>query len=241
MAKKRIESFEFQEGRILAKKYQVEFLLGRGWEGEVYFLKELSTGIERAGKFFFPHRNPNNRALKFYAKKLHKLRHCPNLVQYHTQESIWNQGHKIHFLVSDYVEGELLSDYLERQPGKRLHPYQALHLLYALASALEKIHQAREYHGDLHTDNVIIRHVGLRFDLKIMDMFQWGPAKPENIQGDVLDLVRLFYDAIGGAKHYRSQPKAVKEICFGLKQSLILKKFKTAGKLRYYLENLEWD
>jgi len=236
-----VEGFDFAAGRILAKKYQVVSLLGAGWEGEVYRMTELSTGIERAGKFFYPQRNRHNRNLKFYAQKLHKLRNCPILIQYHTQEVIWNRGERISFLVSEFVEGELLSDFLKRQPGKRLHPFQAAHLLHALATGMEKIHQLREYHGDLHTDNIMVRSHGLGFDLKLIDMYWWGSARPENIQADVVDLIRVFYDAIGGAKTYPKQPQSVRDICCGLKQSLILKKFRTAGKLRQYLETMAWD
>lgn len=238
---KRIESFEFPEGMILAKKYRVESLLGTGWEGEVYRLSELSTGIERAGKFFFPHRNKHNRKLKFYATKLHKLRNCPILIQYHTQENIWYHGMRITFLVSEYVQGQLLSEFLEKQPGKRLHYFQACHLLHALAAGIESIHRLREYHGDLHTDNVIVQRHGLGFDLKLLDMYWWGSQRPENIQEDVLNLIRIFYESLGGAKHYSNLPKPIKEIISGQKRSLILKKFKTAGKLREYLETMNWS
>jgi serine/threonine protein kinase len=163
------------------------------------------------------------------------------VIQYHTQDTFFFKGIPITFLVSDFVRGELLSQYLDRQPGKRLHPFQALHLLHALAAGIDCIHLQGEYHGDLHSDNVIVQHVGLRFELKLLDMFQWGPPRAENVHHDVVDLVRLFYDALGGARHYRNQPREVKEICCGLKRSLILKKFRTAGKLREYLERMHWQ
>jgi serine/threonine protein kinase len=235
-----VDSFNFQAGRIFANKYQIVSKLGEGWEGEVYMVRETMTGIDRAAKFFFPHRNPRNRACNFYAKKLHKLRHCPILIQYHTQETIKYRGENISFLVSEFVEGELLSEFLARQPGKRLSAFQALHLLHALASGIETIHHMREYHGDLHTDNIIIRRFGLSYDLKLLDMFHWGAARSANIHDDVCDLVRIFYDAIGGQKYYSKQPDEIKKICCGLKRTLILKKFRTAGQLREYLETMQW-
>ena len=239
--KRTIEEFDFRPGRILARKYEVISLLGSGWEGEVYRIKEVSTGIERAAKFFYPQRNPKDKATRFYAKKLHKLRHCPILIQYHHHDSIIFRGEPITFLVSDYVEGEILSEFLLRQPGKRLTVYEGLHLLHALASGMECVHQQREYHGDLHDNNVIIRRFGIGFDLKLLDVYHVSSAKPENINLDVLEMVRIFYDAVGGAKHYAKQPPVVKAICNGLKRTLILKKFRTAGQLRKYLETFEWD
>jgi serine/threonine protein kinase len=235
-----VDSFDLRPGRRLAAKYEVVASLGTGWEGEVYKIREVSTGIERAAKFFFPQRNPNNRTLTWYAKKLHKLRHCPIVIQYQTQERIVFRRHPITFLVSEYVEGELLSTFLRRQPGQRLSVFQGLHLLHALAAGIESIHALREYHGDLHTDNVIVRRYGLGFNLKLVDMFRWQMPKLQNIQDDVVDLIKIFHEAVGGLRHYARLPREAKQIICGLKRSLILKKFRTAGHLRRYLETLQW-
>lgn len=237
----RIEKFRLKTETVIAGRYSVIGFLGGGWEGEVYLVRELATGIERTAKFFFPHRNVRDKSLKFYARKLHKLRQCPIVIQYHTQDQFEYKNQKISFLVSDYVEGEILSDFLKRQKGNRLSPFQALHLLHALATGIQQIHALGDYHGDLHTDNVIVQRLGLGFDLKLLDMFHWGPPNAENIRHDVICLVRIFYDALGGQKRYASLPPEIKAICCGLKQSLIIKKFRTAGKLRISIENLEWS
>ena len=47
---------------------------------------------------------------------------------------IWRKT--ISLLVSEFVEGELLGAYLARHPGKRLQPFQAIHLLYALSKGV---------------------------------------------------------------------------------------------------------
>ncbi len=240
-AEKRIDHFNIEPGRILAGKYEVLSFLGSGWEGEVYKVRERSIDVERAAKFFFPQNNLHNRAIKFYARKLHRLRHCPILIQYYTQDSFRFRGCTISFLVSDYVEGELLSKFLKKQRGKRLTAFEGLHLLHVLASGVENIHASREYHGDLHDDNIMIRRQGISFYAKLVDMYNWGAPNAENIRNDVCDLIRIFYDALGGAKHYANHPPEIKSICCGLKRSLIIRKFRTAGRLRQYLENIEWD
>jgi hypothetical protein len=99
----------------------------------------------------------------------------------------------------------------------------------------------KEYHGDLHTDNIIVRRYGLGFELKLLDFYHWDTPKLENIHEDVVDLVKILYEAVGGRKHYKQQPQEIKDICRGLKRSLILKKFRTAGQLREYLETLAWQ
>jgi serine/threonine protein kinase len=237
---KHVESFNLLPGRVIAGKYEVLALLGSGWEGQVYRVRERNTGVERAAKVFFPQRNRHDRATKFYARKLHRLRHCSILIQYHTQERINLYREPTTVMISEYVEGELLSAFVARQPGKRLTPFEGLHLLHALAAGVEQIHRAREYHGDLHDDNIIIKRRGLSYMVKLVDMYNWGRPDAENIRDDVCNLIRVFYDVLGGAKHYPKMPPEIKEICCGLKKSLIIRKFRTAGYLRQHLENMSW-
>jgi len=236
-----ISSFKLKPGTAITDKYEIISLLGSGWEGEVYLVKERATGIERAAKFYFPQRNPRDKKLRFYARKLHKLRNCPIVLQYHTQDSCIFDFQKINFVVSEFVEGEMLSEFVKSQPGKRLRSFMALHLLHQLCLGIECIHANREYHGDLHTDNIIVRRHGIGFDVKLLDMYHWGGASSDNINFDVVCLVRIFYDVLGGKKHYRNIPPEMKGIICGLKTSLILKKFRTARQLRIYIENITWD
>ncbi len=236
----KIESFDLEPGRIIARKYSIVSKLGSGWEGEVYRVAELRTGIERAAKLFYPHRNIGNRTSKLYAKKLHKLRHCSLLIQYHTEEIITSRKTPITVLISEYVEGDLLSIFLRRLPGRRLAPFEALHFLYALAKGMEQVHLANEYHGDIHSDNIIVNRYGLRFDLKLMDLFNLDAPKIENKRSDICDVIRVFHESLGGAKYYARQPKAVKYICCGLKNGLILERFRTMSQLCKHLETMTW-
>ena len=238
---KTIEAFDLAPGRTLARKYEIISKLGGGWEGEVYRIREKNTGIERAAKLFYPERNVRNKAAMAYARKLHSLRDCPLVIHYHTEETVLIKRTPITVLVSEYVEGEILTDFLERQRGGRLHPFQALHLLYALAKGISDIHRRREYHGDLHSDNIIVEHYGLEFDLKILDLIQWAAPKREGLHDDICDVIRIFYDALGGARFYATQSKRIKGIIRGNKRSLILKRFPTATHLRLHLESLGWD
>ncbi len=237
----RINSFGFEPGAVIAGKYKILERLGAGWEGEVYLIKETATGIERTAKFFYPQRNQRDSALKFYARKLHKLRRCQIVIQYHTQERTSFNGIPVSFLVSEYVHGELLSEFIARQSGKRLTPFQAVHLLHALAKGIGCIHQKGEYHGDLHPENIIVERYGLTFELKLLDMFHWGQPSASNIRNDVIDLVRIFYDALGGQKQYARQREEIKYICCGLKRSMITQKFRTAEQLRVHLELMSWS
>lgn len=239
---KRISSFFLKEGDVLSEKYCVIQRLGKGWEGEVYLVQELKTGIERSVKIFFPHRNKKNQNLTFYAKKLHKLRTCPILIQYHTREEWVYKEEHIPYLVSEYVDGVLLSDFLKHLPGKRMQEFQALHFLYALVKGVEDIHRLQEYHGDLHTENIIIERHGLGFELKLVDLYQWKETtRPVNIQDDIVDMITLFYEVLGGEKQYSKLSAPIKSIILGRKKTRIYKKFRSSRKLREYIENLQWE
>lgn len=236
-----VESYSFKAGRTLGNKYLVLGLLGEGYEGEVYRVREMSTGIERAAKFFFPDRDPKGLGARRYARKLHKLRHCPVIIQYHHQDWTTVRKQKVPFLVSEYVDGELLSEFVSRHRGKRLPLLDALHILHAISGGIAQMHALREYHGDLHTDNIIVRRRGIHFDVKLMDFFDLGRYTREKVFDDVCDLIRVFYDMLGGRMYYAKQPPAAKRICCGLKRSLIAKRFRTGGDLRTYLDTFEWD
>jgi tRNA A-37 threonylcarbamoyl transferase component Bud32 len=235
-----IKVFNFSPGRQIAGKYRIESFLGSGWEGEVYLIRELETGIERTAKFFFPHRNIDNATAKRNAQKLFKFRANPVMIQYITQETITFQGERVRCLISDFVDGEILEDFLKRQPQKKIHHFMALHILYSIATGLEPIHSGGDYHGDLHTGNVFIKQSGIDFQIKLIDPFDWQDSKRENIKKETVDLIKIFYEILGGAKTYASQPVEIKKICCGLKASLIHKKFRNAGQLCRYLETMTW-
>jgi hypothetical protein len=237
----RIDSFALQPGRILAGRYEVNELLGAGWEGEVYSVTEVRTGIPRAAKAFFPHRNVRDLALRTYAKKLNRLRDCPIIIQYHHSERFVYRGHPVTALFSDLVEGEILEEFVRRQPGRRLHPFEALHLVHTIAVGVEQIHGLGEYHGDLHDRNVLVRRHGLGFKVKLLDFYDWGGPRRQKRAHDVLDLVRLLYDTVGGKTHYRRQPPEIKTICLGLRSDLIRRRFPTAARLRAHLESINWS
>jgi len=96
--------FDFPPGRIVAGKYEIERPLGSGWEGEVYVIIERATGIRRAAKFYYPHRDPMGKAAITYARKLDALRHCPILMQYHHQEIAYVKRRKVTAVISELVE-----------------------------------------------------------------------------------------------------------------------------------------
>ena len=237
---KAVRRFDFAPGRRIAGKYEIERPLGSGWEGEVYAIVERTTGIRRAAKFYYPHRDPMGKSAIAYARKLDALRHCPILMQYHHQEVAWVRKKKVTIVISELVEGQKLSEFLHAQRNHALSTFEALHVLYALARGIAPIHSRGEYHGDIHDDNIMIRRQGINFEVKLIDFFDLGRPTRSKIHKDVLNLVEVFHVIVGGRERYSKQPKVVKDIIRGLKDSLILQRFQSAAAIQRHLESLEW-
>src|SRR5271154_1041976 len=205
----KVKRFDFVPGRVVAGKYQIERALGSGWEGEVYVIVERATGIRRAAKFYYPHRDPTGKAAITYARKLDALRHCPILLQYHHQEIAYVHKKKVIVVISELVEGVKLSEFLHRQAGHRLSTFEALNVLYVLAKGIAPIHARGEYHGDIHDDNIMIRRQGVGFAVKLLVFFALGKPSRSKIEKDVLNLIEVFLALVGGRSAYSRQPKVI--------------------------------
>lgn len=233
------EAFNFKKNTLINKKYIILKFVGSGTEGEVYLIEEKKTKVKRAAKFFYPHKNKNNKALQFYAKKLDKLGKCEMVISYHTEDSFEYKGKTINFLISEYINGMMLSKYISTLSHQQMQPYQALHFLYTLTKGVEQIHQMNEYHGDIHTENIMIEQFGINISIKIIDMYNWNKdSKAQNKKDDLYNIIHVFYEILGGKQTYKRQPSFVKKICMGVHQNKIITKFKSVNGLRKYIEQL---
>ncbi|MHC4752911.1 MAG: protein kinase domain-containing protein, partial [Planctomycetota bacterium] len=163
--------YDLQSGKTLGRNYFVVEFLGSGWEGEVYKVEERRTGVLRAAKIFYEGRRLSKVQMQRYAKKLQRLRRCPIITQYHHRDVARVGRETVEILVSDLADGEMLSSFLEKQRRKRLSAFEALHLLHALAIGMEPIHYLGEYHGDIHSDNILVKRVGIGFEVHLLDFF----------------------------------------------------------------------
>ena len=237
----KINFFSFHYGEVLNGKYIIHSKLGQGWEGQVYSVEEINTGIKRTAKFFYPKRNPKNKILIGYAKKLNTLSEIPIIIKYITQEKLIYREQEISYLVSEFVEGKTLDQFVKQDLKNQISLFEALHILYEMAKGLEMIHVKGECHGDLHSDNILISRSGVGFKIKLIDLLLMKEKKSEYKKSDIIELIYIFSDLLGGRKKYQMLPSVAKGIICGRRTDLILKKFPKISSLRAYIENLDWS
>lgn len=236
---KNAKAFNLKAGQSLGRQYKVIEFLGEGWEGEVYKVQEKGTGIVRAAKLFYPQRNSRAPHIA-YAKKLYQLKDCDIVIQYHHQDFVELKEKLHHVMISEFTEGKVLSAVIEKKKNKEFQFFEALHLFYKIVKGVEQIHHQGEYHGDIHPDNIIVRRKGLGFHVNLIDFLNLGKSNKSKIQEDVFQLIDVLYIMLGGKKTYSKLPTTMKQLICGRKCPLIAKKFRSAGEIRLYLDNLDW-
>jgi serine/threonine protein kinase len=143
-------------------------------------------------------------------------------------------------MVSDLASGQMLYQLIREQPRKRFHPFEALSLIYAIASGVAEMHDIGEYHGDIHEDNILVERRGVGFDVKLIDLYLHARWTANRLKMDVLDLAWLLYQLVGGPAGYSASPGIIKEIVCGRRTQTICRKFPTAGHLCRFVEQYSW-
>ena len=235
--------FDLAPGRRLGRSYEVEACLGGGVEGEVYRVRDRFTGIVRAAKLYDPgpdaggrRRAPGRRRSVRHAQKLETLRHCPVVLQYLHLELVTVRGQEVHALISELCPGEPMQAWIDRHPGGRVAPFVALTVLHRLVRGLEDVHNAGEYHSDVHTENILLAPRGIDFGLKLIDFYDWGRPTRAKMRQDVLGAIDVLHDLLGGRSRPKTLPPEVTYVLANRRTERILKRFPTAAALRHHLE-----
>jgi serine/threonine protein kinase len=144
----RLES-RFTPGAILADRFRIVSLLGRGGMGEVYRAEDIKLGQQVALKFL-PAADAATLERLYREVRLGRQVSHPNVCRlYDVME--W-QGH--HFISMEYIDGEDLASLL-RRIGKLPHD-KALEIARDLCAGLAAAHGLGIIHRDLKPANVMI-------------------------------------------------------------------------------------
>jgi serine/threonine-protein kinase len=157
-----LEDVRFIPGTMLARRYRIVGLLGRGGMGEVYRADDLTLGQPVALKFLPESLERDEIRLERLLNEVRTARQIahPNVCRVH--DVVEEDGH--HFLSMEYVDGEDLSTLLRRIG--RLPKDKALQISRQLCAGLAAAHGQGVLHRDLKPANVMIDGRG---GVRIMD------------------------------------------------------------------------
>lgn len=131
--------------------YRYERFIGRGGMGVVWQAEHLATGRSVAVKFQVGAGFGDKRLVRRFEREaitLTKLKH-PGIVAIHDFGGVSNTQ----YLVMEYVEGELLTEYLERvRPAHS----QRLAIIKKIVEAVSYAHQNGVIHRDLKPGNILL-------------------------------------------------------------------------------------
>ncbi len=159
----RREMGDFSAGDVIADRYQVVSILGRGAMGVVYRCFDRLSSIEVALKGLPPELAGNDWEFKEIKKNfhlVHKLHH-PNIANYNNLEFDLNSGG--YFLMMEFVDGVELRTYME---NNRPDHATIIKIISQIAAALDYAHAQQILHRDIKPGNIMIDRNGV---VKILD------------------------------------------------------------------------
>lgn len=216
----------FFPGEVVADRYRILTLAGRGGMGEVYHAEDLRLGQDIALKFLpseLATRPDSLERLLGEARLARRVTH-PNVCRVHDIGDIDGQL----FLSMEYIEGENLSTLIKRIG--RLPGDKALAVAHQICAGLQAAHDRGVVHRDLKPANVMLDAAG---DAKIADFGLSGltdqvrnsglragtPAymAPEQLlskgatpRSDIYSLGLVLYELFTGSPVFR--PNSIQEL-----------------------------
>jgi predicted Ser/Thr protein kinase len=142
----------FTPGTILADRYRIIGLLGRGGMGEVYRADDLKLGQPVALKFLPPKlaQDPVRRERFFAEVRITRQLSHPNICRVYDIQEIDGR----HFLSMEYIDGEDLASLIKRIG--HLTNEKALDIARQLAAGLAAAHERGVLHRDLKPANIML-------------------------------------------------------------------------------------
>ncbi|MFI6676844.1 serine/threonine-protein kinase [Kribbella sp. NPDC050470] len=138
-------------GEVLAGRYRLDVLLGRGGAGEVWRAADLELYRAVAVKFLHPAHGDSLDQIRAEARKAAQLDH-PNVV------TVFDIGvdRGRAFMVMELIDGPNLTQVLERGPSSRPAPDRVIDIALQVAAALDVAHAAGIVHCDVKPGNLLL-------------------------------------------------------------------------------------
>ncbi len=215
-----IDNARFVPGEMLAERYRIVGLLGKGGMGEVYRADDLKLGQAVALKFLPEHLTTDGAALARFHREVRVARQ----VSHKNVCRVYDIGEVDgrHFLSMEYIKGEELSSLLRRIG--RIPADKAIQLARQICAGLAAAHDVGVLHRDLKPANVMIDGdgnarildfglAGLSEEFADNELAAGTPAymAPEQLEGkeqtvrtDIYSLGLLLYELFTSKKAFEA-------------------------------------
>lgn len=183
----------FTPGVVIAERFEIVKLLGKGGYGEVYQARQLSMQRMVALKVLRARLARNARTVKRFENEARFACRLtdPHTVVYH--DFGFDESRGVLFLAMEFLKGETLQKRIKRDGPLTLE--QTTALLEQICQSLEEAHELGLVHRDIKPDNLmLIRRAGRLNFVKVIDFgiakatarFEEGPSGPLTMTGAVL-------------------------------------------------------
>jgi serine/threonine-protein kinase len=216
-----IDDARFVSGTILADRYRIVGLLGKGGMGEVYRADDLKLSQPVALKFLPDQHLSDGAALARFHREVRVARQVShkNVCRVYDIGEIDGR----HFLSMEFIKGEELSSLLRRIG--RLPIDKALQIARQICAGLSAAHDSGILHRDLKPANIMIDAegnaritdfglAGLAEEIREDEMYAGTPAymAPEQLEGDpptvrsdIFSLGVVLYELFTAKRAYEAQ------------------------------------
>jgi serine/threonine protein kinase len=217
-----INEGRFLPGRLIAGRYRIIALLGKGGMGEVYRADDLTLGQGVALKFLPDQAASDEAMLERFRNEVRIARRVshPNVCRVYDVGDVEGQT----FFTMEYVDGEDLASLLRRIG--RLPPDKALEIARQLCAGLAAAHSKGVLHRDLKPANIMLDGrgqvvitdfglAGVADDIRGAEVSSGTPAymAPEQIAGkevsmrsDIYALGLVLYEVFTGKRAFAEKP-----------------------------------
>ncbi|MEK6282454.1 MAG: serine/threonine-protein kinase [Acidobacteriota bacterium] len=215
-----IDDARFIPGDVLAERYRIFGLLGRGGMGEVYRADDLKLKQPVALKFLPESLTANGAALARFYKEVSVARQISHRHVCRVYDVGEFEGQ--HFISMEFVRGEELSSLLKRIG--RLPQDKAIEVVRQLCAGLAAVHERGVLHRDLKPANIMVDELGdvritdfgiaaLAEDVTGREAMAGTPAymSPEQLDGreltvksDIYSLGLVLYEVFTGKKAFEA-------------------------------------
>jgi tetratricopeptide (TPR) repeat protein len=214
-----------EPGSLLAGRYEILRVLGKGGMGAVYKARDIELERDVAIKVIRPELAGDAKTLQRFKQELILARQVTHRNVIRIFDLGTHEGVK--FITMEFVVGRDLSHLLEEKQAERFTPAEAVQIVRQVSRALEAAHAEGVIHRDLKPQNiimdsggrVIVMDFGLARSMEMSGLTRTGtvlgtPAymSPEQAKGGALDersdlfsLGVIFYELLTGQAPFQAE------------------------------------